>query len=78
MQTQIEKTSPFIKRPIKGTSYKLWSLPIGTVAKREGLKIGGKEVTSFKILEQMPTAVYVESDWGYVFHLDASLEATVV
>lgn len=78
MQTLIEKNSLFVKKPVKGSSYKLWSLPVGTIAKRNNITIGGKEVKTFQILEQTPTAVYVESDWGYVFHLDSSLEAVVV
>lgn len=74
----LRKNEHLVLSPKRGTSYKLWSLPIGTVAKRNGLKIGGKEVNSFQILEHVPSAVYVEADWGYVFHLDSSLEATIV
>jgi hypothetical protein len=72
------KNEHLVLSPSKGMSYKLWSLPVGTVARRKDLKVGGKEVNSFQILEHTPTAVYVESDWGYVFHLDSSLEADVI
>jgi hypothetical protein len=68
----------FQTNPIKGNAYKLWSLPVGTKAKREGLQIGGKTVQYFEIVEHSPNAIYAKSDWDYIFHLDASLEAVVV
>lgn len=78
MNMQIEKKSHFVKNPKRGISYKLWSLPIGTKATRAGLTVSGKEVKTFQIVEHTMSATYVKSDWAYVFHLDASLEATVV
>lgn len=72
------KNEHLVLSPKKGVSYKLWSLPTGTFAKREGLKISGNVVNSFQILEQTPSVVYAETDRGYVFHLDSSLEAIVV
>jgi len=75
---QTNKNSQWIQSPVIGNMYKLWSLPTGSVVKRDNFKIGGVEVKSFKIVEQIGATACCETHWGEMFHLDASLEASLI
>ena len=74
----MNKNSHVIKTPTIGNAYKLWSLPAGSTVKRPNFKIRGQEVESFKIIEQIGATACCETNWGEMFHLDASLEASLI
>lgn len=73
-----EKNPYFVTQPISGKQYQLWSLPLGSKAIREGLRVSGKEAGPFEILNQSGTQTVVKTDWDYTFHLDASLMVVAV
>lgn len=75
---QINKNSFLTRIPVAGNTYKLWSLPTGSTVTRPNFRVRGQDVKSFKIIEQTGTSSYCETNWGEMFQLDASLEASFI
>jgi hypothetical protein len=75
---QTNKNSFLAKAPVAGTMYKLWSLPTGSTVERPNVLVRNQEVKSFRIVEHAGSISYCETNWGEMFHLDASLEASFI
>lgn len=75
---QLNKKLQKVKPHIIGSTYKLWNLPIGSTVKRHNFMVKDKEVRSFKIIEQLGSISWCKTNWGGTFHLDASLEASLI
>jgi hypothetical protein len=67
--------NPYLEsQPVAGKTYKLWSLPVGSVVIRKGLKIAGKEVGPFEIIKQSGSITIGKTGWNWEFQIDASFD----